>query len=240
MSTGKKGLRFISIIIFSAGVLAGLAFAMFTVWANLEASMFDTTMTGDATLPMRCPVAITTNETGTVSAQFTNTADWDVSLIVNAHISRGYLIVASHERTVLDLAPGETQEVTWSVSPEDRVYGRFIFVRAVNLRHTPIPGRVGTCGILFVDIPFLTGAQFVTLTLLLTGLCLAGGQLLWWAANRSRPKAGRDTRRAMLWLTVIVTVDILCGMLRFWLPGAVVFFIAILLIVEVLRHYTQD
>ena len=61
METGKKGLRVLSVILFAVGVILGLAVAGITIWANLEASLFDTGMSGDASLRLHCPVVITAN-----------------------------------------------------------------------------------------------------------------------------------------------------------------------------------
>lgn len=240
MSTGKKGLRVLSLIVFAVGVIVGLVFAALIIWANLEASLFDTDMAGDAALALHCPVVITTRETGIVSASFTNTATWDVNLTVKAHISQGHLSLYREEMTLLKLAPGQSQGLSWVVTPQDRVYGRIIFVKVANNRLAPIQGRAGTCGILVVNIPALTGSVFIILVTALAGLFLVAGNLLWRVANRPALGLSADVLRAMNWLTVAITADLVCGFLRAWLPGVLVFVISLLLIAEILRHYTQD
>jgi hypothetical protein len=237
MSSSKKLLNILIIIVFCLGVVIGLALSGSMIWANFEASMFDPNLMGDEALKLHCPLMLTENETGTAYATFTNTGTWDVKLIVNATISENYVVMYRREKVILDLAPGESQEVRWTVSGSEKVFGRFVFVKAANNRLMPIPARVGTCGIVVVNIPFLTGVELVTLAIGLTILFLAAGMFLWNRQNRPLRGQGRDVMRSMYWLSVVIGADILCGVFGAWLPGIVAVVISVLLIVETLRHY---
>ncbi len=237
MSTPRKFLNILSIILFCIGVIIGLVFGGSMIWANFEASMFDPSLMGDEPLDLHCPLLLTENETGTAYATFTNNATWGVKLIVNATISENYVVMYRREKVILDLAPGESQEVRWTVSGSEKVFGRFVFVKAANNRMMPTPSRVGTCGIVVVNIPFLTGTELVILTISLTGLFLAAGMVLWFLKNRPLNGKRRDVMRSMYWLAAVIGADILCGMFGTWLPGIVAIVISILLIVETLRHY---
>ena len=239
MSTSKKPVSVLSVILFGIGVVMGLVFAAFLIWANVEASLFDPDLMGDASLDLHCPLVLNADETGTVYASFTNNATWDVNLIIQADISETYLSMFRHERVILKLAPGESQEVRWTVSASDKVYGRFVFVKAANNRQMPIPGRVATCGIVIVNIPFLTGAEMVVIAIGLTVILIAVGMVLWYRCNHPLRGKGRDVMRAMTWLAVVVGVAVLCGIFGAWLPGVVAFVISLLLIAEVIRHYVE-
>jgi hypothetical protein len=239
MSDSRKSSSVLSVILFGIGVLMGLVFSAFLIWANVEASLFDPDLRGDASLDLHCPLVLNAEETGTVYATFTNTATWDVNLIVQADISETYLSLFRHERVILKLAPGESQEVRWTVSAADKVYGRFVFVKAANNRQMPIPGHVATCGIVVVNIPFLTGAEMAVIAIGLTVIFIASGIGLWYKGNRPLMGKGRDVMRAMMWLMVVVGAAVLCGIFGAWLPGIVAFVISLLLIAEVIRHYVE-
>lgn len=237
MSTSKKILNILIILLFCLGVVIGLALSGSMIWANFEASMFDPGLMGDEPLNLHCPLLLTGNETGVASATFTNIGEWDVKLIVNATVSENYVVMYRRERTILSLAPGESQEVQWKVSGSEKVFGRFVFVKAANNRLMPNPSRAGTCGIVVINIPFLTGMELVILAISLTVLCLAAGAFLWYRGNRPLRGKGRDVMRSMSWLSAVIAADILCGVSGLWLPGIVAIVISVLLIVETLRHY---
>ena len=239
MSTPKKSLNVLSVVLFGMGVVLGLLFSGMLIWANVEASLFDPNLMGDESLDLHCPMVLSADETGTAYATFTNNATWDVNLIVRADISEGYLSMYRQEREIIKLAPGESQQLSWTVSASDKVYGRFVFVKAANNRQMPIPGRVATCGILIVNIPFLTGAQIVIVTLALIVIFIGAGMWIWNKENNPVMGRSRNVMRSMYWLSASVCVDVLCGMFGAWLPGIVAFVISILLIAEVIRHYVE-
>jgi hypothetical protein len=237
MSTSKKTLNILIIVLFCFGVIIGLALSGSMIWANFEASMFDPNLMGDETLKLHCPLMLTENETGTAYATFTNTGTWDVKLIVSSTISENYVVMYRREKVILDLAPGESKDVRWDVSGSEKVFGRFVFVKVANNRLMPIPSRVGTCGIVVINIPFLTGAEVVMIAMALTVLFLAAGMFLWFRNNQPLTGKRRDVMRSMYWLSAVIGVDILCGVFGLWLPGIVAIVISLLLIVETLRHY---
>jgi hypothetical protein len=240
MSKSRKSLRVLSVLLSGIGVVMGLVFSASMIWASLEASLFDTSLTGDTSLGLHCPLVLNAQETGVVSARFTNTATWDVHLTVLADISESYVVMSRREQMILNLAPGESQVVRWTVSASEKVYGKFVFVKAANIRQMPIPSHIATCGIVVVNIPFLTGTEMVILAISLTVLPIAAGIFLWNRNNHPLMGRSRDVMRAMVWLAVVVGVDVLCGVFGAWLPGVAALVISILLIAEVLRHYVQS
>lgn len=240
MNASKKPVSILSILLFGAGVVIGLVFSVFQIWGDIEASLFDPNLMGDAALDLHCPMVLTANETGTVYATFTNEATWDINLIVQADISEKYLDMFRHERVILKLAPGQSQEVRWTVSAADKVYGRFVFVKAANIRQMPNPGRIATCGIVVVNLPFLTGTGVVILAIGLTAILVMAGIILWYRSNRPLVGKGRDVMRAMSWLGGMVGAAILSGIFGAWLPGVLVCVISVLLIAEIIRHFVES
>ena len=74
MKNRKKSLRVLSIFIFSLGVLLGMALIGGLAWPNLEAVFYfgGVKLADESFKTLQCPHVITSNETGNVTATFTN------------------------------------------------------------------------------------------------------------------------------------------------------------------------
>jgi hypothetical protein len=117
MKMQTKGLRNLGLAIFTFGVLLGLILNGLTVWGDIEANLFDVSIGADQSLKsLRCPLVISSSETGAVTASFTNTADRELTLIILARISESRLTVMREYRTLLPLSPDETRTLQWEVT----------------------------------------------------------------------------------------------------------------------------
>ena len=84
--------RVLSVVLFSIGALLGVVLVGITVWADFEAILFDPGIREDTRLgSLRCPVMITSEETGVIRARVKNTLDRPTDLFIRAHISHGYV-----------------------------------------------------------------------------------------------------------------------------------------------------
>lgn len=236
MSSGANARR--GILLFSFGTVIGLALALFLVWADLEARLFDPSLPGERTMGIRCPAMIGSDETVTASATFHNPLDREVRYVVRTHVSEGHVTLMRRHDDLLPLAPGERQRLAWEVRPEDAVYGMFALVKVHLFGNYPLPARGGSCGILFVNLPLPGIVMF--------GLCLAlvvggtvGGQVLWVRANRPMSESALDTARAMVVLSALVLFGLLMGLLNIWIVGLVVLAIGVLLIVVLLGYRVE-
>jgi len=73
MNSKNKTIGILGVLIFSVGVLLGMALLAIVVWGDFESNMFDPSIKQDASLTtLRCPVMMTKPETATVTATFTN------------------------------------------------------------------------------------------------------------------------------------------------------------------------
>ena len=230
-----------SILIFSIGVLIGLALTGFAVWADLEASLFSTDIGREAGLPsLNCPVMITEEEIGVVRATIENTLDRRSTRRVYAHFSQGYVTLIREEKDRFTLEGGESRELEWNVTPEDAAYKRVILVRIKSFGGYPSPDRQGSCGILLINFPNLSGNQVLLLTVFGSIAFMAIGIGLSSRYPLSEKKRGRNSLRAMIALAIFVSLGLVSTVLGWWVVGLIVLVIAILLSGAVISFYITN
>ncbi len=177
---------------------------------------------------LRCPILLTPAETGVVSARVSNPLDRPTERYVRVHMSAGSLLLTREFTEVVPLDPGESERVEWSVSADDTVFDRFVMVNVVLRSRYPLPARQGTCGILVLDVPYLTGPQVFGLTLTASLLTMAAGCGLWIWATPPLSDRRHQPIRAMVALAGSVLVGILLGVLGWWLPGLILLTIVLI------------
>jgi hypothetical protein len=239
MTTRNKNLRRLGVVLFAIGVLLGMALIGVTIWTDLEASFFDSMMAsrGDEPLKtLRCPVLMTTSETGRISATFENTADKPVELRLRAHVTDGFVTLMREVNTTLPLEPGEKKTAEFQLTAGDRAYRWLILARVLQARHHPFPARQAACGVLVLDVPFLTGNQLFALTIAVTVLCLGGGIALWSVANWPLKRSALATARTMGILVVCLLIGFFVASSGAWLIASLLFAINLLLILEIARQ----
>lgn len=235
-----KVVRGLAVLLFSAGILLGVALFGSTTWGDLEASLFNVAMSGEKRLStLRCPVMITTAETGTVSASFKNSLERATEFRIRTHISDGYVTLMREITSPLPLEPGERGTLEWTVTPDDAVYGRLIMVRVYLFSKYPLPSRQGTCGILVVDWPLLTGTQYYILILAASLLSMGGGIGLWINANRPLSRVELHATYAMATLAGSVLAGIIVSLLRWWVAGVLILTIIVLMIGAIIGYFTN-
>ncbi len=234
----KGFFRSLGIFLFFVGLLLGMGLFGATVWADFEAVLFNPGLQQEAPLrSLRCPVMITEAETGTVTASLFNPLDRSTERYVQAHITDGYVTLMREVNRSVSLNPGERQQLAWEVTADDAAFERFILVKVVLRGRYPLPSRQGTCGILVVSVPFLTGEQVFGLGFGAALLCMAGGLLLWLRASDSHPKQRRRVARAMGALAGSILVGTTVGLLGWWLPGFIIFLVTLLGIGVIIGHF---
>jgi hypothetical protein len=131
----------------------------------------------------------------------------------------------------LEIEPGETEGVEIEVSPENAVYNRLILIRMHQFAYGPLPYRNASCGIFIINIPFLTGRQFVIISLVFGLLFSTTGLLLWGLS--SRPIVWDKLTRFHEFIALILLAIFICltGLSSFWLLGALLFVLWFLLVI---------
>lgn len=232
----------ISLVVFALGALVGILLAGVTAWADLESTLFNASIGAKTKLKtLRCPAILVADEVSTVSATFDNPADVDKALIVHTRISDGFVTLLQQNDEMVYLTPGETQTLTWDVSASNAAWNRFVFVRVYVGRNYPLPERTGTCGIFVVQLPFLTGRQVVIAALLIGGLLMAAGIVLYARVGRSGINPGFISLSALLIIAVLVAVMVVLALIGDWLFSGFVLLVLLIMIMSIvgtaiLRH----
>jgi hypothetical protein len=229
--------RALGVLIFAVGVLSGMALLGIAVWGDLEASLFDASTRADASLTtLRCPVMMTAQEIGRVSATFENPLERPVTFTIRAHISQGHVTLMREINSKLPLEPGETQTLEWTVTPDDAAYGRLVLIRVRVSAKYPLPSRDASCGILVVDLPYFTGNQITAFALAAIVLSMVVGAGLWVVANRPLRGLAHEVTRAMGVLATSILVGLVLGLLGQWLLGTLLLVITVLLIAAIVGY----
>jgi hypothetical protein len=229
--------RVVGVLIFLAGVVLTVALGALATWGDLEASLFDAAIRAETRLnSLRCPVLITRQETGQVSASFRNTSPRPVNRAIRAHISQGFVTLMREETLYLPLQPGETQRLTWPVTAADAAYGALILVRVSALRQAPMPSESQACGIVVLDLPWVSGGLLVAVWLALGLAGIAGGGWLWLRVNW--PWVGRRhaATNTMLAVTVVALALLVAGLAGVWMLGVLLLALLALLLIAIMTH----
>ncbi len=228
------------ILLFSLGLLLGMALFGALVWSEFEVILFDPAWRGEAPLrSLRCPAIITRSETGTITARVSNPLDRPVERYLRVHMSAGSLLLTREFTEIVPLEPGEARRVTWTVGAEDAVYDRLIMVNVVLRRRYPLPARQRTCGILVVDVPYLTGWQVLGLCLVLSVSGMGAGHALWVRSAAALGDQGRRAAGGMIMLAGSVLVGTFIAWLGWWLPGLILFLILLIAIGVIIGYYLR-
>jgi hypothetical protein len=229
--------RSLGVILFAVGVVLGMALSAIAIAGDLEANLFDSGLAHmrDASLTLRCPVMITATESGTVRAAFRNPLDTSADFRVRTHISQFFPMWREID-SQLTVGPGETESLEWTVTSDDMVQGRMILVKVLRYRKYPLPARLGSCGIMVVDLPFLTGNLITALMSAASLLCMAGGAGLWILGSQPLTEWRQDAVRAMGVLAGVVLAGTMTSLYGAWLLGLLFLTATLLLIGAVAGH----
>jgi hypothetical protein len=216
----KRIQQITGIILITIGIFFFILIGGLSIWSDLEASLFNSAMRSSEPLSsLTCPSIISSEEIGVVSAEFTNTSDRLIHPKIQTFVSDGFVILMQEKVDRLEIEPGETKSVEVKVSSENAVYNRIILVRMHQFPYGPLPYRNASCGIYVINIPFLTGQQFIIISLVL-GLIFSGVGLLLWALS-SRPIVWDKLTRIHELLALILLAIFICitGLSSMWLLG---------------------
>lgn len=225
----------LGVFLFALGLLSGISLTAVTVWGDLEASLFDSSGSGEEQLrSLTCPVLITRGETGAIVATFKNTGTRPVDRAVRLHVSMGHVTLMREESTHIPLAPDETRRLSWPVNAADAAYGGLlILARVSTLRQTPLPAQTGSCGILVLDLPGVNGAVVLGVWLAFSLTGMLGGGWLWLSAYPPRVRRSRSTPYVMLVSGGMVVIGLILGLLGLWVPGILSLALILLLLISV-------
>lgn len=209
--------RRLSIFLFLIGVLVGLLFNAFVVWAQFEASLWDDSPTEDEALDgFHCPLIITSAETGVVRIEYKNTIDRPINPLIRTRITKGFTILQREETDRPDIQPGETAHLEYTVTASDAAWDRFILVRVYAFPQLSMPSRNGSCGILVLKIPLVNGTFVIFLSLIISLGGMGSGIWLWKKVNFPFTDRTYNAFRAMVVLAAIILLGLILELLSVW------------------------
>jgi hypothetical protein len=241
MKTRKTLLGILGVFIFAVGAVLGIAFYGGATWGDLEAFLFDATVDADASLgSLRCPIVITSTESGTLSARFENSMERPIKLTIRTHVSEGFVTLMREIEAMPSLEPGEKQRLEWTVTADDAAFGHLILARVFVKYPYPLPSRTAACGVLVIDLPGWTGSQVTALIVVGSFLCMVAGVGLWVAGNRPMSGRTQDASRAMVALAVVVLLGIISSFIEWWLLSGLLLVVALLLIGAIVSYFVRS
>lgn len=212
--------------------MAGLVWWGSSAWADLEASLFDASITADVVLnDLRCPQFITPEEIRTISIRLQNPTDRILRQTARIHVSYGFVSLMREESVIIEMQPRETRQLEWFVSAEDAAWGRLVLVRLHLFRSFPLPSRTATCGIVLVNLPWLNGNHITLLLAVLTVVGTLGGWRLWVKTHQPLVNRPRNVAALMVAWIILLVVGNLLALSGIWVAAGVLFLLSIIFLI---------
>lgn len=232
----NKIVRIVIFVIFAIGTVFGMLLGGATTVANLESAFyFGFGYQADESLKeMDCPIILTGDDVGTVSVTLSNPNEKEIEPLFQVDIGEEGLFRTYRDR--MYIPAGESQTLQWTVSRDDAVFRYLILVKVFQFAAFKTPTRDGSCGIIYLDVPF-SGMSVLIFTITISVLGMALGIILWLTLYKALPADKARGLRAMTVLAVSVVIAMVMGILGIWLLGVLFFMLSLLLIAEVVRSF---
>lgn len=237
MSLSQQSKSRLGLVLYVLGVAIGLLFALYMVWADFEAYSFDVGLPADQKMDgFSCPLAITSNEFAFITAKVSNNSEREVKTIVRlTHTVGSVLLVNQLEERVV-FAPGQTYQLSWPIQAADAAWGRFIMARIYMLGSSPLPSMAGYCGVVLINLPFLTGQQVLIIALALALAFVIIGGRLWFTNTEEHISDIEKNSRLMVAVVVFVALTGVLSVYTEWLIAGPLLVINLLLALAVLVY----
>lgn len=235
----KTAARIFTILLFSIGVLLGLALLYVATWADVKSIFYGFDRFGNkATSSMHCPVIIDEGESGEITVRYKNKTDQPIRPTLRLQASGP--TVFREETARLSLKPGESERIRWEVTKNDLALDHFIFVKFFSFGSYPQRDIEQTCGILVLNLHGFTGRQILITTIVLSLVSMSGGCVLWSLAHRSLRDRSLEASPAMVTLTITVSIGIASVLLAMWLLGIMLSALSLILTGVILGFFLQS
>ena len=235
MKPRHKHVSITGLIIYSIGIVLGMILCGWFFWGEIEAFLLVRDAGQDRLTTLHCPLMLSSAEMGTVIAEFNNPTAEGITPLVRAKIS--HVPLMRTEASTITLAPGEKKQMLWTVGPQDVVFNKLILINIFESGQKNFNSHQGSCSIPVLMIPGLPGKWLFIFAFALTVLSLAAGSALWVMGNSSLRDPKQNATSAGIALAVVLILDLLLTLPRWWLPGVFLFFAAIMLIVIIITQF---
>ena len=231
--------QIIMLFLLIVGISVGTALVGIATWGDLETVLLFPPTGADKHLSnLRCPILISSNETGTVYVNYKNPTTYTASPLIRATISQGSTILMDNFTSEPTIPPGTTKKITWAVVSGEAAYrGRLILVQIYINRSYPLPSYSNTCGIVVLNLGGLKGEQMVYGALFLSLAGMLGG-CIWWLGTH-KTMSGHLTG-GIIFLVIIVILGLLASWFGLWMFGLGSFILTILLTIILFTRFGMD
>jgi hypothetical protein len=235
----KTAVRIFTVLLFSIGVLTGLALLFAATWADVESVFYGFDRFGNkATSSMHCPVIMAEDEGGEIIVRYKNKTDQPIRPSLRLQVSSRSLF--REESAQLSLKPGDSETIRWEVTKKDLAIDRFIFAKLFSFASYPQRDIEQTCGILVLDLHGFTGKQVLITTISVSLVGMLSGCALWYLVHRPLRDRALDASWAMVTLTVTVGLGIATVLVASWPLGIMLSALSLLLTGVILGFFIQS
>jgi hypothetical protein len=238
LKTESDGVRRpLAIILYLLSLLLMLAVAGITIWPEIEVMRFDRPLIYEERLwTLRCPPAVTRDEDAALTATFTNDRERNERFRAQARISFLSPAVVDEVDHWVELAPGETKVVRWSLEPEYAAFGRMILARVHVTRRGLTPAQQRGCGVMVLNLPYFTGTQYVAAMVVGGLLSLAASGFLWLPRRQLAQVREETVTTRLALLAAAVAGAMFAGLFNLWALGGLLLTFSVLLLLSFLEH----
>jgi hypothetical protein len=245
-SAGQKGNRdkagwgrLIGVVLFTIGVILGMFLIGVSVYADFEATLFEVSIISDQVIrPIQCPIFISRNETGLVTTTLKNSGGNTREYRIQAHISKGHLILIRKLENILYLDPDQSQKITWEIYPQDAAFNHLILVKVLIVNAGTNTTHKGSCGVVVLNLPGeINGRQLFWVSFISALVFLVSGASFWWKFGRSYTGRRLEATRSILGLGVLVLVGLISTATGIWELAAGSFYVGMLMIGVIVPHF---
>ena len=226
-----------ALLSYGIGVIIGFFVMVVAAWADMEASAYDFPRLAKAGLGgFHCPVLMTPAETSTITLDVSNTTEDQISPSVKTLISTRLLPEEFMEN--IQLTPGASKKLEWSVDAENIDMGTFIFAKVLLFSAYPLPTLEATCGIFVLDLPG-TGRMIVPVLVVLSLISIGWGLHIINRFNTSNERL-RKHLGSMAFLALMIGIGLVLSFMGGWISSLLVLVVTLLLIIILLSSVFVD
>jgi hypothetical protein len=215
------------------GTLLCVTVAVLATWSDLESAFYGFDRRGSTPIRnLHCPILLNRGETGAVSVKISNTTDHKLSPAVRAEFSSALTPISTLDS--VELAPGESKTVSWTIGPENIDLKRFIFSNIYIYAFYPMRDQEASCGTFVVDLPIPGSVLLWTMVLLGLAGMLGGLFVL----NRSTPLSKRleMALRPLGFLTIVTTLAMTVALAGWWVQAVLLLAVTLITVVVAVNY----
>ena len=229
------------ITLFMAGAVIGYLYFVAMFLQDTEALVFTPVVSGEENLrSLSCPEILTIDEVGIISAKIHNRTNKELYRTVRAHLSRGFLSLENQFTEHYLMLPRETKSLRWEVHPSDAAWGYVTLAKVNVLPKNPYPSYVSTCGVVWLDLPFVQGWHVVAAAWVVSVGLMGTG--FWRFRQANLPLIGKKRKLYNNLAVVMICVLLAMGtlFLEFWYLEVTFFIFTMILLAETTFSISQS